>query len=296
MSQQRPAAPPIQYLPAFVAAVQQGSFRGAAEQLNVTPSAISQQIKRLEQRIGLSLFSRQGKELSLSQAGEEFFNVAVTSLNHYQQGWHTFSDQFLSPRIRISMTDYVANRIIIPRLGQFIEHSGVPLDIHTSSRNQNLQTDTLDAAIRFGTPPWPEHDARLICEANHAMVASPAYWQQRPLNKREDWLQHTLIYARKTPDDWQRVEQAQGFPLNARQQLRFDSYESAIEAAKAGLGIMLASFPTSNQEVLCGELQPHSEKRFISNEHFYLVSKPNDHKEKRYQQLLQWLRDVFAEL
>lgn len=69
-----PQAPPIQYLPAFVAAAQLGSFRAAAQQLNVTPSAISQQIKSLEQRIGLSLFSRQGKELQLSQAGEEFFS------------------------------------------------------------------------------------------------------------------------------------------------------------------------------------------------------------------------------
>ena len=145
MSQQRPAAPPIQYLPAFVAAVQQGSFRGAAEQLNVTPSAISQQIKRLEQRIGLSLFSRQGKELSLSQAGDEFFNVAVTSLNHYQQGWHTFSDQFLSPRIRISMTDYVANqdRIVLDAtpIWQFQPVEGASIWFRSSPKGRKVIKD-----------------------------------------------------------------------------------------------------------------------------------------------------------
>lgn len=291
-----PQAPPIQYLPAFVAAAQLGSFRAAAQQLNVTPSAISQQIKSLEQRIGLSLFSRQGKELQLSQAGEEFFSFAAHSLGHYQQGWEGFAEQFLSPQIRISMTDYVANRIIIPRLADFMEHSGIPLEIHTSSRNQNLQANTLDAAIRFGTPPWPEHHARVICDAQVAMVASPEYWRQHPLTCRQHWQHQTLIHARRVTNDWQRLEQSQGYTITARQQLMFDSYETAIEAAKAGLGIMLASFPTSNQELRSGVLQAHSEKRFSSGEHFYLITKPNDHKEKRYQQLFSWLSAVFAEL
>lgn len=296
MSQPAFPSPPIQYLPAFVAAAEYNSFKLAAEQLNITPSAVSQQIKSLETRIGLTLFSRQGKELKLTQAGARFYQFAATTLMHYQQGWQGFADLYISKHIRISMTDYVANRIVIPRLAEFVEQTGIQLDIHTSSDYQDLQANTLDAAIRFGTPPWPDHQARLLSEVEIAAVGSPGYLQQHPINNLRDWRRQTLIHTRRSINDWQRVEQVLGYPLNAKQHLWFDSYESAVQASKNGLGLMLASFPISEMDIRSGELQTLRDKRFASEEKFYLITKPNDQKEKRYQQLYNWLQQAFSEL
>lgn len=241
--------PPIQYLPAFITAARLKSFKQAAQQLHVTPSAISQQIKSLETQLGLSLFDRQSKELQLTQTGKHYFEFAADALDRYQNGWQAFSDRFLSQTLRISLTDYMANQIVIPRLKDFVETTGIQLELHTSSYNQNLLSNTLDAAIRFGTPPWPHHNAWLIADAQIALVATPDYFHKHPIKQPSDWKQHTLIHARRTVNDWQRLEHQLGYALQARQELVFDSYESAIQAARAGLGVMMASFPISNHEI-----------------------------------------------
>ena len=273
-----------------------GSFKLASEALNVTPSAISQQIKSLEQRIGMALFSRQGKELRLNQAGKEFLLFASTAVDVYESGWKGFSEQFLSRRLRVSMTDYMANCVVIPRLKSLEADTGIELEIHTSSRNQDLQIKTLDAAIRFGEPPWPEHQFELISEASVAIVASPDYWRRHPLSTKQDWLDQTLIHARRSVNDWRRTEIFNAASVSPKNELVFDSYHSAIEAAKNGLGIMLASFPISNQEIRSGAVAALSEKRYPCEEGFYLVTKPNHTKDKQYQLLLAWLRKVFSDL
>jgi LysR family glycine cleavage system transcriptional activator len=288
--------PPIQYLPAFVAAARLGSFQAAAGQLHVTPSAISQQIKSLESRIGLALFRRQGKTLQLTQAGEQFLSFAAQTLNTYQQGWDDFAGQFLGNTLRVSMTSYMANRIIIPRLAELKRDTGLTLEIFSSSYHQDLQARHLDAAIRFGSPPWPQHEATLLAAATTALVARPEVFARHPIRQRQDWQHHTLLHARRSVNDWQQLEQRLGYPLNAAGELFFDSYEAAIEAAAAGLGVAIASFPMSEQELRTGRLQARSQRRYPSAEGFYLVCKPNDYKQRDYALLRDWLLRLFASL
>lgn len=289
-------SPPIQYLPAFVAAAELRSFKAAADLLHVTPSAISQQIKSLEARVGLTLFRRQAKDLQLTQAGQRFYEFAADTLRRYTQGWDDFSGQFLGSTLRISMTGYMANKVIIPRLADLKARTGLTLEIFTSSYQQDLQSNQLDAAIRFGTPPWPQHQHELIAEATTALVATTDYFARYPLQQPSDWAQQTLIHARRRTNDWQTLEDSLGYALNARGELLFDSYEAAMEAACAGLGVAIATFPMTNAELRSGRLQARTERRYPCAEAFYLVSKPNDHKARDYQALLKWLRAVFAGL
>ena len=182
--------------------------------------------------------------------------------------------------------------MIIPRPDQLQQQSGLTLEIHTSSHNEDL----LAAAIRFGCPPWPQHDAYKLVDASTALVASPDYFQRYPINKRRDWQHQCLIHARRHSNDWQRVEQQQVFSRKPRKQLYFNSYDSAVQAAIHGLGILIATFPISTPELQSGRLQARSQQRYACEEGFYLVTKPNDHKAKHYQRLQHWLRDLFQQL
>ena len=289
-------APPLQYLPAFVKSAQLRSFKHAAMQLNITPSAISQQIKALEENIGLSLFKRSQRELQLTQAGASFYETAARALSAYESGWEEFCGQYISATIHLSMISYVANEIVIPRLAEFRQaYPQIDLINHTSMATENLQDKTLDAAIRFGTPPWAGHDAQLICPAYAVPVASSEYVQQNK-EKDKNWQQHSLIHGRNGFDDWQAFGGVSGKPADSNPPLYFDSYDASLCAARAGLGVALAILPISAHELRSGRLQALTDQPLECRAGFYFVSKPNDHKWKDYERVSRWLCGVFAAL
>ena len=115
--------PPIQYLTAFVAVVRQGSFKLAAASLNVTPSAISQQIKTLEGYVGLCLFSRQTKNIKLTNTGEILYQIAEKTIGCYELGYTHFVEQHFSPSVKVTTTPYIANELLIPQLQNFHEYN-----------------------------------------------------------------------------------------------------------------------------------------------------------------------------
>ena len=288
-------SPPIQYLPAFVAAARHNSFKLAADALNVSPSAISQQIKTLESHIGLELFSRKKRTLELTRAGVRFYDVAKTTLVQYETGYDQFAEQYISPTLRVSMIPYIANEIVIPRLGEFKkQHPDINLILQTSVQLENLQDKELDAAIRFGVPPWPEHDVALIAKAQSNLVASKTYIAEHPIKETKDWQQQTLIHSRTQINDWQGLMDR--FNFTPKQELFFDSYDACIRAAEEGLGLAVGVFPISNKAIQTNKLITLAHKHSPLEEAFYLVTKPNDNKQESYQALLKWLKQVFADL
>jgi LysR family glycine cleavage system transcriptional activator len=288
--------PPIQYLTAFVAAARYNSFKVAANSLNVSPSAISQQIKSLERHLGLSLFNRQKRDLRLTRAGKSFYQVAEKTINQYEAGYAHFAEQHFSPSLKVSMIPYIANELIIPKLHHFQEkYPDLNLAIETTMQIEDLASTELDAAIRFGTPPWKGYDSELISKAQSTLVATDDYFKKHPIKSAADWQQQTLIHIRSNTDDWQRFMNQIGFQFKPKKELYFDSYAAAIRAAEEGLGIALGVLPISQHKILNGQLSAFSNKHVPLEESFYLVTQTNENKQEHYQQLLQWLKEIFAE-
>lgn len=286
--------PPIQYLTAFVAAAKNNSFKVAAEELNITPSAVSQQIKALEQHLGLSLFCRKKRALTLTNAGNDFYQLAAKTINCYKSGYSRFAEQFFSSTLKVSMIPYIANQIVIPRLHQFQERfPNLDLIVETGTQIEDLASTALDAAIRFGVPPWGDYQVEQIAPAKSSLVASRDYFDKHPINSLSDWEQQTLIHIRTHVNDWQRVMDSINFQFKPKKALYFDSYEAGIKAAEAGLGIAIGVFPISNQSISEGRLITLSDHYIPIKEAFYLVLKPNQAKLDSYQELAHWLREIF---
>jgi LysR family glycine cleavage system transcriptional activator len=296
--------PPIQYLVVFSAAAKLCSFKLAAEELNVTPSAVSQQIKNLESYIGLSLFSREQRVLTLTTAGKGFYKVAERTLRHYERGFTEFSDQYLSPALKVSMIPYMANEVVIPHLQEFQQaYPHIDLIIETSAQLEDLNTTELDAAIRFGVPPWGDLQTQLISSVRSGLVASEDYIQSHPFQdysldghcilSQDYWEKQTLIHSRRQVDDWQRYRQDIGFDFEPKQELYFDSYDGAMRAAEEGLGIAIAGFPLSQHKLKSGGLSLLFNRTTRLKEGLYLVTTDNDSKSASYQCLLLWLQEIF---
>jgi len=288
--------PPIQYLTVFVAAARHNSFKLAAEALNVSPSAISQQIKTLERHLGLSLFSRHKRELQLTHAGNSFFQVATKTVDQYEAGYTRFKEKYFSSSLKVSMIPYIANELIIPKLHQFQEnYPDINLVIETTMQVEDLESTELDAAIRFGTPPWNDYHTDLIAESQSGLVATKDYFDKHPILTAADWQQQTLIHIRSDINDWQQFMDLTGIQFKPKKELYFDSYAAAIRAAEEGLGIAMGVFPIIKHKILNGQLSTFSNKHTPLKESFYLVTQTNDSKQENYQRLLEWLREIFTD-
>ena len=289
--------PPIQYLIAFEAAARHNSFTGAANELHITPSAISQQIKALENAIGLSLFHRKAREIHLTSAGIAYYGVAEKTLATYTAGFAQFQEQFFSPALRISMISYIANEVVIPRLHEFsMAHPDIDLTIETSMRIEQIDASDLDGAIRYGIPPWGANDVEKICDVAINLVATSQYFEKNPLNDVSDFEKQTLIHLRSEVNDWERVMQFTGFHFKPEKQLFFDSYDAAIRAAEAGLGLAIGIFPVTHRKVAEGKLTTVIPQHIPVEDAYYLVTRPNTNKSASYGKLSSWLKTVFANL
>ncbi|MBL4796996.1 MAG: LysR family transcriptional regulator [Oleispira sp.] len=296
----RQRLPPIQYLVAFVTAAKLCSFKLAARELNITPSAISQQIKNLENHIGLALFSREKRELQLTGAGEAFYLIAKKTMSSYENGYAQFSDQFFSSSLRVSMIPFVAHEIVIPHLHEFqIKHPEINFIIETSAELKNLETGDLDGAVRFGLPPWGNTKAERICSLSSNLVASKEYLKTHSIegkseNKAEiNWQNQTLIHSRSNVNDWQRYMSDVGVQFKPKNELFFDSYEAGLRAAEEGLGIALAVFPMSANKIKTEKLVVLSDQYVPIKEGVYWVTKANENKQDNYQTVLGWLQGIF---
>jgi len=288
--------PPIQYLTAFVIAARHNSFKVAAEELNVSPSAISQQIKALENHLGLQLFSRKKRVLQLTKAGVSFYQITSRTLNTYETGYAHFADQYFSSTLKVSMIPYIANEVVIPQLHHFQErYPDLSLVVETSMHLENLESTELDAAIRFGVPPWGDHEVELITPAQSALVATKDYFDKHPTKTKSDWQHQTLIHIRSDVNDWQRFMNGIGFQFKPKKELFFDSYAAGIRAAEEGLGIAIGVFPITNTKITRGRLIPISNQYSPIEEAFYLVTKHNNNKQDSYRILLRWLKNIFGE-
>jgi LysR family glycine cleavage system transcriptional activator len=168
---------PWQTLPAFRAAARSGNLRAAAEALHLTAGAVSQQIRLLESQLGVDLFDRHGRRMTLNAAGAAFLRAVEPALDRVTEGARA-AQAAASGRaqtLRITMLSSFAQRWLLPRMGRWRElHPDVPIELHTSQQVVDLVREGFHAAIRQGTGPWRGLAAERLAASPLIAVGSPA--------------------------------------------------------------------------------------------------------------------------
>ena len=266
--------PPIQLLFAFEAAACLGSFKLAALELHLTPSAVSQQLKVLEESLGLTLFERRPRAVGLSEAGLFYFEVARETLAAFQRGTQRLHERFGLRRLRVSTDAVVAYELLIPGLLDFqTRHPDIDLRVETSSALVDPRGGSIDAAVRFGRAPWPGLCADKLAAMVGTPVASRAYLKKQPLLQAQELGAHTLIDVAGAPDYWSVVAAQLGFRIQRRRS--FDSYLATLQAAAYGSGVALGLFPLSTAWLTDGRLEAPLSLRLPGGA-YYLVYRPED--------------------
>ena len=290
--QRRP--PPIQYLAAFEASARLNSFKSAAKALKVTASAISQQIKSLEEYLEISLFERGARGVTLTKEGASFYLVSKKTISTYQATYAEFIREFDTHFVRISMIPYIASEIIIPRLHTFSDmHPDINLLIETSMGVQDLSGSEIDCALRLGVPPWSGCEHKRICPVSSNLVVSPSYFEKHPTISLDNFDQHTIIHTRPDVNDWQRVKELFNIKKAPAKELHLDSYGTAIKAAEEGLGVAIGLIPTISKSLLFRKLIAYSEQHVPIDEGYYLVTKKGMIESPEYLSIYDWLVSIF---
>ncbi len=237
--------PPLHLFSIFEAAARLESFRLAGEELFITPSAVSHQIKSLEEYLGFALFQRKSRGVCLNAAGKMYLHYVSHAIDLLDQGTKKVCNKFSAPALKISTFPTMASNVIIPQLGLFQQaHPEIDIRIETGMNVVDLRYDDCDLAIRIGAGDWPGVKVKKLLDLKIDVVCSPEFVKQHQLTSPEQISQLPLIDLSNMDNIWQTWAEAVDLPLkNYEHKLTFSNYDSAIQAAEQGLGLALAVMP-----------------------------------------------------
>ncbi|WP_338845297.1 transcriptional regulator GcvA [Massilia sp. W12] len=185
--------PNLAALRAFEAAARHGNFSRAAEEIHLTHGAISHQVRQLEAELGVALFVRHGKRLSVTPQGEEFAAVIRHSLSDIAQAAQRLQRSQDHRRLAVTALPSFASRWLTPRLGRFIElHPDLELSLQATNHLSDYVRDGIDIGIRFGFGNYPGLQSEHLMDDYYYPVVSPHYNGGRLPRTLED-LQHATL-------------------------------------------------------------------------------------------------------
>ena len=286
-------------LAGFEAAARHLSFTKAGEELHLTQSAVSRQIKELEGELGVELFQRRHRALVLTEAGKQFYAAAAQVLTTMRSATERLRAQAGKKALSVTTTHSFAALWLIPRLAGFTRtHPGVDVRISAETRVQDLERDGLDVAIRHGPAALAgSHAIRLFGEKVFP-VCSPKLLKANPLETPPDLARHVLLQyhdpdARHPWLHWKTWLEVAGIAeLRPAGTLSFSGYEQIIPAAVAGHGVALGRTPLVKDLLASGELvAPFRSSADPARAYFVIVSK-NSAGRAEVAGFVAWLREV----
>lgn len=268
--------PSLNGLRAFEAAARHLSFTRAAAELNVTQTAISHQIRRLEEQLGIRLFERRTRELLLTREAAAYLPAVQGAFEELRQATARLQRPARGGMLTVSTTASLAAKWLVTRVAAFQDaNPGIEVRISTSSHLVDFVREEVDMAVRYGRGSWPGLRATWLMAEDIFPVCSPALLQDgKPLRKPADLADHTLLHTTTSREDWQLWLTAAGLPISiaARRGLSFDQSFMAVQAAVEGLGVALGRTRFVEADIAAGRLVVPFDVVLPADAGFYIVA------------------------
>ena len=252
----RPRLPALNNLKAFEAAARHESFTRAAEELCVTQGAVSQQVKALEEGLGIKLFNRERQRLVITEAGRDYLNVVRDALDRIAVGTERLLQRQNAGVLTVSTSPDFAAKWLVHRLGHFAEtHSGIDLRVSATMHHVDFAREEVDLAGRHGDGNWPGLDTYQLSEEELFAVCSPTLLSsRRRAEKPADITKFPLIHL-DDKTDWTRWLRAAGIgQIEATHGPVLNRASMVIDAAINGQGIALARTTLAAWDIINGRL------------------------------------------
>lgn len=285
--------PPLSALQAFEAIARRKSFALAANELHLTPSAISHQVAKLEGLLGLRLFERSARGVDLTPAGKNYLqrvgsalgaiNAATEDLRHGVQD-----------SLYVHCSPSFASLWLMPRIGRFAQrYPKTSLMLSASHVHSDFQVGLVDLDIRYGLPNWPNLEVEPIFTEKVLPLASPEFIRTHALHEPADLLRVPLIQSSVNVAQW--PEWFSRFDPSTRPErmaLRFDRAMMSLDAAMQSLGVALESASLGQALIASGRLQPVFEEQMCLEVQGHFLVYPARHASRpEVGRFIDWLRE-----
>jgi len=268
--------PSLNGLRAFEAAARHMSFTRAAAELNVTQTAISHQIRRLEQQLGVALFLRGNRTLGLTREAQDYLPQVRSAFEDLRRATERLRRPENDGVLTVSTTASLATKWLVSRVAAFQDaNPGIEVRITTSAHLVDFEREAVDMAVRYGRGAWPGLRADWLMAEEFFPVCSPALaGADGTLRRPEDLAAHTLLHTSVSREDWQLWLTAAGLPVEIakRRGLMFDQAFMAVEAAVEGLGVALGRTQLVEADIAAGRLMAPFDVTLPSDAGYYVVA------------------------
>ncbi len=269
---------PLQTLRTFVEVGQRGSIKAAAQALHVTPGAISQQIRLLEDRVGLALFTRERQGLRLTPAGATLHPALLQAFAQIDQAMAALEASKGQHTLTISTVATFAASWLVPRLGAFKQlHPGIEIRVEATSALTDLRRDRVDVALRHGLGDYPGLESVRLMAPVLVPVASPQLVPPGAIREPADCLDYPLLHD-----------------SDAERGNAFEDDFLLIRAAESGQGLALVPQQYAQQEIAAGRLAQVLDKPWPARFAYYAVTVPGAAERPEVRAFLDWIIDAAA--
>lgn len=280
----------------FCIAAEHASFRAAADELFVTASAVSHQIKNLEEEFGLELFDRSGRALVLTEVGEALFADVEPLISRLDQVTSSYRKKQKRHTLRISVQPFFASELLVPHLSEFTErYPEIDMQLETIDESSEKHPPSADVSIRVfrSAPPNLASDAffplRLIpaCSPElHKKIVNGGKNPKRPFP--------VIVHTRRS-GQWKLWTESAGIRLpEITSTIQLDSTVAVVRAAEQGLGVALVPMPLSKARFDSGSLVRVYEHEADTPERYYVVCSPSVANKKPVQAFRNWVLQTFS--
>ncbi len=288
-----PQLPPLNALRVFDAAARHENFSRAADELNVTQSAVSRQIQLLEGRLGQPLFVRRGPQLQLTAIGREYHTVVQTALDTLRRGTERLFRATPSSHLVISVLPSFAANWLVPLVAEFeANHPGLSLRLASSYEVVDFaEQPDIDVAIRYGRGEWPGVEAHLLVDEVIFPVCSPAVAAR--LKHPSDLRNEKLLIEDPGWDEWSTWARAAGVEFSRDQIHRLsDDFNVQFQAASQGQGVALGRRLLVANDLRAGKLVCPFPLVVPGTVQYHFVAPPERFAEPALASLLSWMQSA----
>ena len=264
--------PSTTLLCAFEAAARLNSFTAAAEELTLTQSAVSRQIRALEALLGSDLFVRDRQTVRLTSAGQAYAREIRAAIGHITSATLAFRANPRGGTLNLAILPTFGTRWLAPRLPGFVAaHPGITVNLSTRFAPFDFGAESIDAAIHFGRPDWAGADLMPLMGETVVPAFGPALRDAVPIRTPADLLGAPLLHLASRPDAWERWFHAKGMAADEVHGMLLDQFATAAQAAMAGIGVALLPRFLIAAELARGDLVTLPGGELRSEERYYLA-------------------------
>jgi DNA-binding transcriptional LysR family regulator len=269
----RKLLPSSSALAAFDSVARLGSFSLAADELSLTQGAISRQVMSLEEQLGVRLFERGARGVSLTAEGRTYAKAIGAALGEIRAASLQLMTKTHGNVLNLAMLPTFGTRWLLPRIPDFVDsHPEITINFATRIGQFDFEREGIDMAIHIGQPDWPAAESTFLMPEMVAPVCSPAFLADHPIKSAQDIADFPLLHMASRPGAWDHWFQSLGIVTSPSKGMRFEQFSSVAQACIAGLGIALMPLFLIEVELKVGQIVQAFPHQVRSPSSYYAVA------------------------